>query len=87
MKEDDIDISKEKFEEWKLEWYDKVPKCRGFVCCHELMKCGIGILCGDCSIYSTWKNNIGDPNIYTCETVYCADCEKKYTCEKIKYDR
>lgn len=78
--------SKDDFENWKLKWYDEVPKCRDFVCCHELMSCGIDILCGDCSILDTWKKRIKDPNVYTCTTVYCADCLKKYTCEKLKLD-
>ncbi len=75
------DLSKEKFDEWKLNWYDSVPKCRDFVCCHELMSCGIGILCGDCTLYNTWKKNIY--SAYKCTTVYCADCRNKYTCQKM----
>ena len=46
-------MTEEEFKNWKKDWYKRVPKCENFVCCHELMSCGIKIFCGDCSIYDT----------------------------------
>ena len=69
------------FEEWKKDWYERVPKCNKFVCCHELMSCGIKIFCGDCSIYSTYSI---DKEPQECTTVGCDDCMIKYICDNYK---
>lgn len=71
---------REEFSQWKRNWYDKVPQCRDFSCVHELMSCGIGILCGDCSIYETYVRH---ENLQECITVSCNDCMKKYNCKKM----
>lgn len=70
------------FEEWKKDWYEKVPKCKNFVCCHELMSCGIKIFCGDCSIYNTY---IRDKCPKECTTVGCDDCIMKYECKDYQH--
>lgn len=68
----------EEFKDWKKDWYNSVPKCENFVCCHELMSCGIKIFCGDCSIYGTY---IKDRDPIECTTVGCNDCLTKYSCK------
>lgn len=75
-------ILRDEFDSWKQGWYDTIPKCRYFDCCHELMSCGINVLCGDCTIYNTWKNRKSNVNI--CKTVDCMDCIEKYSCKKLK---
>jgi hypothetical protein len=74
-------MTESEFKEWKIDWYEKVPKCDKFVCCHELMSCGIKIFCGDCSIYSTYSK---DKKPEECTTVGCDDCMVKYECENYK---
>ena len=71
--------SRVKFERWKKEWYETVPKCKDFTCVHDLMSCGISIICGDCSIYETFKRGNW---YYVCQTVSCMDCTKRYTCKR-----
>jgi len=69
--------TEEDFEKWKEFWFDTVPKCRDFVCSHDLMSCGIGHACGECSLYETMQR--GDAcNI--CTDVGCADCCRKNDC-------
>ncbi len=70
------------FEDWKKDWYERVPKCKDFNCCHELMSCGIKIFCGDCSIYSTYST---DKEPRECTTVGCDDCTRKYECNDYKH--
>jgi len=71
------------FKEWKDDWYKRVPKCKDFICCHELMSCGIKIFCGDCSIYGTY---IMDKDPRECATVGCNDCIMKYECKDYKIE-
>jgi hypothetical protein len=63
------------FEKWKEDWYKRVPKCKDFSCCHELMSCGIKIFCGDCSIYDTYAR---EKDHKECTIVGCDDCMMKY---------
>lgn len=65
------------FDMWKKEWYDTVPKCRDFQCCHELMSCGINVGCGDCSILSTMSRGCS----YICSDVTCIDCVRRSDCK------
>ncbi len=65
------------FKEWKKDWYNRIVRCENFVCCHELMSCGIKIFCGDCSIYCTYMR---DDDPMECTTVGCNDCINKYEC-------
>lgn len=76
-----LEMTISEFEEWKKDWYERVPKCNKFVCCHELMSCGIKIFCGDCSIYGTYKR---DKEPRECTTVSCDDCMLKYECSDYK---
>lgn len=71
-------MTEEEFKEWKEDWYNRIVRCRNFICCHELMSCGIKIFCGDCSIYSTYSN---DDSPMECITVGCDDCMLKYDCK------
>lgn len=73
-----IGMTESEFKEWKEHWYRKVPKCDKFVCCHELMSCGIKIFCGDCSIYDTYSR---DEKPVECTTVGCDDCMIKHDCK------
>ena len=80
-------MTEEEFKEWKKDWYKRVPKCENFVCCHELMSCGIKIFCGDCSIHGVYAM---DKNPMECDTVGCDDCFIKYECkdyEKVRIIR
>lgn len=74
-------MTKEEFSQWKKDWFIRIPQCKDFSCVHELMSCGINILCGDCSIYGTY---IGQSKPRECTTVSCIDCMKKYECQKLK---
>jgi hypothetical protein len=74
-------MTESEFKEWKADWYKKVPKCDKFVCCHELMSCGIQLFCGDCSIHSTYAR---DKNPQECTRVGCDDCMLKYECKDYK---
>ena len=71
-------MTEDQFKEWKKDWYKRVPGCENFVCCHELMSCGIKIFCGDCSIYDTY---IRDKHPRECTMVGCDDCFMKYECK------
>lgn len=71
-------MTESEFKEWKKDWYKRVPKCDKFVCCHELMSCGIRIFCGDCSIHSTYER---DKDPQECTIVGCDDCMLKYECK------
>lgn len=71
--------TEEKFEKWKEEWKEKVPKCKDFRCVHEMMSCGIYIICGDCSIFRTFQGGLWEA---VCENVDCIDCMKRYKCKK-----
>ena len=71
-------MTEEEFKDWKKDWYKRVPGCENFVCCHELMSCGIKIFCGDCSIYDTYTR---DSNPRECDIVGCDDCFIKYECK------
>ena len=73
-----VGMTESEFEEWKKDWYTRIPGCEDFVCCHELMSCGIRIFCGDCSIYDTYKK---EKNAVECITVGCDDCVSKYECK------
>ncbi len=83
-KEIDNKTERDLYEKWKQSWYDAVPKCKDFICSHELMSCGIDTLCGYCTIYETWRKN--KPNAYICTTIDCMDCEMKYECKKVRYE-
>ncbi len=74
-------MTESEFNEWKKDWYQRIPKCEEFLCCHELMSCGIKILCGDCSIYETYRKA---SNLKECITVGCNDCMLKYKCNDYK---
>lgn len=74
-------MTKEEFLLWKENWFDVVPHCRNFSCVHDLMSCGIKILCGDCSIYETYARQ---KNPQECTTVSCIDCMKKNNCKEIR---
>lgn len=78
-------MSKEEFEMWKKKWYDTVPRCDDFICCHELTACGVDYLCGDCTIYLTWKHYQETyTDRITCTDVSCDDCLRNYDCKKRK---
>ncbi len=72
--------TREEFLEWKKNWYEKIPKCKDFVCCHELTSCGVELLCGDCSIYETWDKMYDK---ITCIDTNCMDCMLKHECSKV----
>ncbi len=74
--------TEEEFEEWKRVWKSFVPGCHEFKCVHELMSCGIDVMCGDCSVYSTAER--GASRI--CTEVGCQDCIKHGRCKK-EHDR
>ena len=74
-------ITKEQFEIWKKFWFERIPKCKDFVCCHEMTSCAINFLCGCGSIYETYSKQ---KHPRECTTVGCADCMLKYECEKLK---
>lgn len=67
------------FEKWKEEWKEKVPMCKDFRCVHELDSCGIYIMCGDCSIFRTFKNGLWG---WICDNADCIDCVRRYKCRK-----
>ena len=73
-------MTMEEFKEWKKKWYKTVPRCDDFVCCHELTACGVDYLCGDCTIYETWK--LPRYGKVTCTDVGCEDCFEKYSCKR-----
>jgi hypothetical protein len=72
-------MNKQEWEQWKISWFKRVPKCKDFVCIHELTNCAIIPLCGVGSIYSTY-NNQECP--LECLEVGCVDCFNKYDCER-----
>lgn len=74
-------MTKEEFLQWKKEWFLRVPKCKYFVCCHELMRCAIHPLCGCGSIFETYQIQ---KNPEECTAITCADCFGKHECEKVK---
>ena len=75
-----IGLNKEEFENWKEEWNLRIPKCKDFICCHELDSCAIDRLCSQGSIYETYKQQ----SIPTeCTNVDCMDCIKHYDCYKV----
>lgn len=76
-----VGMDEKQFNKWKRKWFDEVPKCRSFVCCHELTSCAIRPLCGCGSIYETYRQQT---NPEECLTVTCEDCIKKYTCNRYK---
>ena len=71
--------TKTKFEKWKEEWKEKVPKCKDFRCIHEMMSCGITVICGDCSIFRTFQNGLW---YIICDGVNCIDCVERYECKE-----
>ena len=72
-------MTKEEFQEWIDKWFLRVPKCKDFACCHELMSCAIYPLCGCGSIYETYSRQKSPEE---CTTVDCADCMLKYECKR-----
>jgi hypothetical protein len=72
-------MSKKEFDEWKAEWYIKIPGCKDFACVHELTACGIDFLCGDCSIYQTYKTQEVPME---CSDISCQDCFLSHSCDK-----
>lgn len=72
-------MDEKQFEEWRQGWFDRIPKCSSFICCHELTSCCVDWLCPCGSIYSTYKSQ-KDPR--ECEYVSCMDCVEKYECKK-----
>lgn len=63
---------------WCREWLETVPKCRDFACIHELMRCGIDIACGDCSIPETVRAGCSG----ICDGVSCIDCVHVQGCKQ-----
>ncbi len=81
-------MTREEFEIWKRKWYNTVPRCTDFVCCHEMTSCGIERQCGDCTIYPTWKFfREGGREHFTCTDVGCIDCLRNHDCNRRRYDR
>lgn len=74
-----VGMTKEEFQEWKKSWFDRIPKCQDFACCHELMSCAIYPLCGCGSIYETYTIQKSPEE---CNTVGCIDCMLKCECKK-----
>jgi hypothetical protein len=73
-------MNEKEFQFWKEEWFLYVPKCKDFVCCHELTSCAIKPLCGCGSIYNTYKSQ---EIPLECLEVTCNDCLSKYECKYI----
>ncbi len=71
--------SEKDFSKWKHDWFLSVPKCKDFRCVHEIMSCGIGRICGACSIYETFRKGYWET---VCDSVDCIDCMKRYNCKK-----
>jgi hypothetical protein len=75
--------TEEAWEEWKKNWFARVPMCKNFKCAHDSMACGIHRACGDCSTYEFMSTHGG---IEICTMVTCSDCLDKATCrKKLKY--
>jgi hypothetical protein len=73
-------MSKNEFTFWKEEWFLRVPKCKDFVCCHELTSCAVKFLCGCGSLYDIYKTQEVP---LECSEVSCSDCLLKYECRQI----
>ena len=67
------------FNVWKKQWYNTIPRCKDFRCIHELSSCGINYVCGDCSIWDTFKKGLWDG---VCDNVNCVDCMRRHGCDK-----
>ncbi len=84
-------MTQEAFKQWKRWWFETVPQCHTFVCCHELTTCGVELQCGDCTIYPTWKFFGEGREHFTCTDVDCSDCLRNHEClkerNKENYDR
>ncbi|PIU76189.1 hypothetical protein COS75_00345 [Candidatus Pacearchaeota archaeon CG06_land_8_20_14_3_00_35_12] len=50
------DLTEAQFEEWQNYWFENLIGCKDFACVHDSETCGIARMCGDCSIYRTYKN-------------------------------
>ncbi len=66
------------FSKWKQDWFLSVPKCKDFRCIHELMSCGIVFICGDCSIFETFRKGYWG---CVCDFVCCMDCMRRFECK------
>lgn len=74
-------MTQKQFEEWKTDWFDRIPECRDFYCIHELTSCCVDWLCPCGSIYSRYSSQ-KEPR--ECEDVGCIDCVLRYECKKRK---
>ncbi len=74
-------MTKKEFKVWKTEWKYRIPKCKNFICCHEMTSCAIDYLCSEGSIWETYSRQ---KHPMECTGVGCADCMSKYTCKEIK---
>lgn len=67
----------DEFEDWRKSWYQIVPRCPDFSCCHELMSCGIGHACGDASLHYTMTRGAASD---ICTDAECIDCTSRHQC-------
>ena len=73
-------MTKGEFLDWKKKWFDKVPGCKDFACCHELMTCAVKPLCG----FSIYESYINQEIPLECLEVSCKDCFLIHECKKTK---
>jgi len=72
-------MNKKEFEAWWRDWFKRIPKCKDFVCIHELDSCGIYRFCGCCTIYETFMHNQDIAS--ECDDVSCIDCARRHQCK------
>ena len=74
----EINLTKEEFSQWKEEWNLRIPKCKDFICCHELNSCAVDRLCSQGSMYETYKRQTSPVE---CDDVTCGDCMRREDCD------